>query len=472
MRKTKIIATIGPASDNEETMRELALAGMDCARFNFSHDAHSDHARKINLLKKVRDELGIPIATLLDTKGPEIRIGDFENGSIYLNEGDTFTFVSQPILGSQEKASTTLPSLYENLKAGDTILIDDGKLSMKVEEIRDTDIVCTVLNEGKISNHKGINLPGIEIKMPYISETDRSDIIFGCSQKVDFMALSFVRCADDVKQVRRILEENGGSKIRLIAKIENLQGVRNLPEILEVSDGIMVARGDMGVEIPFTHLPSIQKRIIEMCNREGKLVITATQMLDSMISNPRPTRAEISDVANAVYDGTSAIMLSGETAAGHYPAESLRTMSAIAEEAERHKEYIQESPVAVQDWDFSENTRRTIILASCTAAKYQKATAMVVATHTGHSARILSSVRPDTPIIALTDDKAVLYQLNLEWNIKPLLMETKENAEDLIASCIEKTTHLPFIKKGDALVILGNSSIASVTDFMKLHIVE
>ena len=234
----------------------------------------------------------------------------------------------------------------------------------------------------------------------------------------------------------------------------------------------MVARGDMGVEIPFTKLPSIQKQIIELCNKEGKLVITATQMLDSMISNPRPTRAEISDVANAVYDGSTAIMLSGETAAGQYPVESLRTMAAIAEEAERHKEYIQDSPVAIEDWNFSENTRRTIILASCTAAKYQQASAMVVATHTGHSARILSSVRPDSPIIAMTDDKAVMYQLNLEWNIKPFFMETMDNAEDLIDACIQKTAHLPFIKKGDSLVILGNSRIASVTDFMKLHIVE
>lgn len=472
MRKTKIIATIGPASDNEETMRKLALAGIDCARFNFSHDAHADHARKINLLKKVREELGIPIATLLDTKGPEIRIGDFENGSIYLHKGDTFTFVSAPILGTQEKASTTLPTLYENMKAGDVILIDDGKLSMKIKEINGTDIVCTVLNEGKISNHKGINVPGIEIKMPYISETDRSDIIFGCSQKVDFMALSFVRCADDVLQVRQILSENGGSNIRLISKIENLQGVRNLREILDVSDGIMVARGDMGVEIPFAQLPSIQKQIIELCNKEGKLVITATQMLDSMISNPRPTRAEISDVANAVYDGTDAIMLSGETAAGQYPEESVLTMSAIAEEAERHKEYIQDSTVSIKDWNFTETTRRTIILASCTAAKCQQASALVVATHTGKSARIVSSVRPDSPIIALTDDESVMYQLNLEWNIKPLFMETKDNAEDLIESCIDKVINLPFINKGDSLVILGNSRIASATDFMKIHIVE
>ena len=333
MRKTKIICTIGPASESEEKLRELMLAGMNVARFNFSHGSHKEQLVKYNRVLKVRKELGLPVATLLDTKGPEIRLRDFEGGKVELVSGQQFVLTTEEIMGTAERATISYKNLKNDINVGKTILIDDGLIEMTVEEIKGEDIVCKVINGGFVSNHKGVNVPGAILSMPYISEVDLADIIFGVEHGFDFIAASFVRTREDIQEVRKIVEDRG-SKIKIIAKIENMQGIQNLEEIINVADGIMVARGDMGVEIPLEEVPILQKKMIKMAVAQGKHVITATQMLESMIKNPRPTRAEATDIANAIYDGTTAIMLSGETAAGAYPVEALKTMSAIAERTE------------------------------------------------------------------------------------------------------------------------------------------
>ena len=338
MRKTKIICTIGPASESEEKLRELMLAGMNVARFNFSHGTHEEHKVKFDRVIKVSNELGLPIATLLDTKGPEIRLKDIEGGKAELQAGQKFILTTDEILGNNEKVTITYKNLKNDISVGTTILIDDGLIEMVVEDINETDIICKVINGGPISNHKGVNVPGAILSMPYISDVDRSDIMFGCDMGFDFLAASFVRCKEDILEVRKIIEEHG-SHMKIIAKIENMQGIRNLEEILEASDGIMVARGDMGVEIPMEDVPVVQKRMIKMAEVLGKHVITATQMLESMIKNPRPTRAEATDIANAIYDGTTAIMLSGESAAGLYPVEAVKTMARIAERTEEDIDY-------------------------------------------------------------------------------------------------------------------------------------
>ena len=330
MRKTKIICTIGPASESEERLRELMLAGMNVARFNFSHGSHEEHKAKFDRVIKVSSELKLPVATLLDTKGPEIRLKDIEGGKTELVSGQKFILTTEEILGNNEKVTITYKGLKDDINVGTTILIDDGLIEMVVDEINETDIICSVVNGGPISNHKGVNIPGAALSMPYISDVDRSDIMFGCDMDFDFLAASFVRCKEDILEVRKIIEEHG-SHMKIIAKIENMQGIRNLDEILEAADGIMVARGDMGVEIPMEEVPIVQKQMIKKAEALGKHVITATQMLESMIKNPRPTRAEATDIANAIYDGTTAIMLSGESAAGLYPVEAVKTMAKIAE---------------------------------------------------------------------------------------------------------------------------------------------
>lgn len=334
MRKTKIICTLGPSSESEEKLREIMLAGMNVARFNFSHGSHEEHKKRFDRVMKISGELGLQIATLLDTKGPEIRLKDIEGGKTVLESGQTFTLTTEDMMGTNEKVSITYKNLIHDISVGTTILIDDGLIEMVVQEITDTDIICDVINGGPISNHKGVNVPGAELSMPYLSEQDISDIMFGCDMGFDFLAASFVRCKEDILSVRKIIEEHG-SHMKIIAKIENMQGIHNLEGILEASDGIMVARGDMGVEIPLEEVPVIQKRMIKMAESQGKQVITATQMLESMIKNPRPTRAEATDIANAIYDGTTAIMLSGETAAGAYPVEAVATMAKIAERTEQ-----------------------------------------------------------------------------------------------------------------------------------------
>ena len=419
MRKTKIICTLGPSTDKDGVLRELIANGMNVARFNFSHGSHEEHKGRLDLLKSLREELGKPVAALLDTKGPEIRLKDFKNGTEMLEAGQTFTLTTRDVEGTKEICSITYKDLPQDVAPGGTIMLDDGLIKLQIQTVNDTDIVCTVLNNGKIKNKKGVNVPGVHLSMPYMSQRDKDDIIFGIEQGFDFIAASFVRTAQDVYEIRNLLNEYD-SNIRIIAKIENREGVNNIDSILAAADAVMVARGDLGVEIDFTELPGIQKNIIERSFSFGKPIVTATQMLDSMMVNPRPTRAEISDVANAIYDGTSAIMLSGETAAGAYPVEALKTMSAIAErtETENHArvEYLTEATngkISVSD---------ATAHAACLTAKDVNAAAIVTVSESGTTARLLSKYRPQQPIIACVMKEQVQRQLSLSWGITSLMM--------------------------------------------------
>ena len=397
MKKTKIICTIGPASQKPEIIRQLINEGMDVARLNFSHGSYEEQANKFRMIKEAAKELGKPVAILQDTKGPEIRLRDFTNGKEELKEGQTFTLTTKEIMGTNEKVSISYKNLPSDVKEGMAILLDDGLIELKVEQITDTDIVCTVINGGFVSNKKGVNVPGAELSMPFISEVDREDILFGIKTGFDFLAASFVRCKEDILEVRKILDEHG-AKTKIIAKIENMQGIRNLNEILEVSDGIMVARGDMGVEIPLEEVPVIQKKMIKRAVAMGKHVITATQMLESMTKNPRPTRAEATDVANAIYDGTTAIMLSGETANGAYPVEAVRTMARIAERAELDIDYA--SRLNRLEFKRENNITNAISHATCTTAMELKAAAIITVTMSGFTAEMIARYKPTCPIIA------------------------------------------------------------------------
>ena len=429
MRKTKIICTLGPACDNEGILKKLVLAGMDVARMNFSHGSYTEHKGRIDMLKKVRQELGCPVALLLDTKGPEIRTGKFENDSVVLTSGSSFVLTDESVLGNESRVSITYKELYKDVKKGDRILIDDGLIELEVQEIKGKDIYCTVLNGGKVSNNKGINVPGAEIHLPSITKQDIDDIKFGIENDVDFIAASFVRKAEDVVEIKKVLEKHGGHGVKVISKIENRQGVQNIDEIIMVSDGIMVARGDLGVEIPVEEVPIVQKILIEKCYRNGKPVITATQMLDSMIRNPRPTRAEASDVANAIYDGTSVIMLSGETAAGKYPVETLNTMSRIAEKAENSMDYWKRFLNA--QFEMIPTITNAISHATCTTALDLKASAIITVTHSGHTARMISRFRPDCPIIATTVCPKAQRQLSLSWGVTPYLVEEASSTDEM-----------------------------------------
>ena len=405
MRKTKIICTMGPAVDSDEAIRSLISSGMDCARFNFSHGTHEEQKVRMERVKRLSAEMGHPIALLLDTKGPEIRLKDFEDGSAELQAGQSFTLHTSDEPGTAEGIGITYSGLSYCVSIGTRILIDDGKIAMFVERIDGTSVVCRVINGGTVSNHKSINIPNLNIPMPYISDVDRNDILFGISQDVDFIAASFTRTADDIRKLRKLLNDNGGKRIQIIAKIENTQGIENLDEILQVSDGIMVARGDMGVEIPFRELPGIQKTIINKCYLTGKHAVTATQMLESMTHNPRPTRAEVSDVANAIYDGTTAIMLSGETAAGDYPTEAVRTMADIAEAAEKNIDYKERFSEQHDQLSLAKIPAVSVAIATITSAHYLDAQAIVAVTRTGRSARMISDYRPAVPIIAPVVDQ-------------------------------------------------------------------
>ncbi len=391
MRKTKIICTIGPASESEDRLRELMLAGMNVARFNFSHGTHEEHKMKFARVIKVSGELGLPVATLLDTKGPEIRLRDFKDEKVELKEGQKFVLTTEEILGDSQIASITYKNLKNDIKPGMSILIDDGLIEMFVDEIRGEEIVCKVINGGWVSNHKGVNVPNAILSMPYINDSDRADIVFGCGLGYDFIAASFVRCKEDILELRKILEENN-SAMKVIAKIENMQGIQNLEEILSVSDGIMVARGDMGVEIPLEDVPALQKKMIKMAEEQGKHVITATQMLESMIRNPRPTRAEVTDIANAIYDGTTAIMLSGESAAGLYPVEAVKTMAKIAERTEKDIDYT--SRMKKRIGAGTPDVTAAISHATCTTAADLNAAAIVTVTMSGFTAGMISKYKP------------------------------------------------------------------------------
>ena len=452
MKKTKIICTMGPNEDNREIMVELAKNGMDIARFNFSHGSHEEQKTRLDQLKSVRDELGLPIAALLDTKGPEIRTGMLKDEKkVTLVEGQEYTLTTRQIVGDENIGHINYAGLPEDVAAGNKILIDDGLIEMTVEEIKGEDIVCKVINGGFVSNHKGVNVPGAILSMPYISPKDRSDILFGIEQGVDFIAASFVRCADDVLQLRKIMAEQGCNDIKIISKIENRQGVDNIDEILAVSDGIMVARGDMGVEIPIREVPAIQKKIIKKVYHAEKVVITATQMLDSMMKNPRPTRAEATDVANAIYDGTSAIMLSGETAAGKYPVEALKTMTEIAEYTENDIDY--EKRFRQLEKIDNPDVTDAISHATCMTAIDINAAAIVTVTKSGKTARMISRYRPKCAIIGCTPSEKSYYQMNLSWGVTPLMIQEETDTEALFNNAMESAEQHGYVQHGDLAVI-------------------
>ena len=471
MRKTKIICTLGPATDDEAVLKNLMLGGMNCARLNFSHGSHEEQQKRIDMVKKLRAELNLPVALLLDTKGPEIRLGEFKDGSAKLKAGQNFTLTTKEIQGDENGCSISYENLASDISVGSRLLMDDGLIAMEVLSIKDEDIVCRILNSGTIKNKKSVNVPGAVLSMPYMSEKDKRDIIFGIENDVDFIAASFVRTCYDVLEIKKILEEHNGTGTQIIAKIENNQGVTNVDEIIKVSDGIMVARGDMGVEIEFERLPSIQKKLIEKCYRAGKKVITATQMLESMTHNPRPTRAEVSDVANAVYDGTSAVMLSGETAIGEYPVESLETMAAIAESTEADINYVKR----FENNHFHTNTSITkaISHSAVTTAHDLGATAIITVTESGFTAREVSSYRPTYPIIATCTNEKIRRQLNLSWGVTPVMSEEQNTTDELFEHAVAKALETGIVKKGDIVVITGGAPIriSGTTNMVKVYLV-
>lgn len=475
MRKTKIICTIGPASESEEMLKKLMLAGMNVARFNFSHGTKEEQREKLERVLKVRKELGLHVATLLDTRGPEIRLRDFEGGGVQIVTGQTFTLTTQEILGSSERAAITYKNLKNDISVGTTVLIDDGLIEMRVEKIDGEDIVCHVVNGGFVSNHKGVNVPGVILSMPYISGTDREDIIFGARMGYEYLAASFVRCKEDILEVRRLLEENG-SDMKIIAKIENMQGIQNLEGILSVSDGIMVARGDMGVEIPLEEVPVIQKKMIKLANAQGKHVITATQMLESMIKNPRPTRAEATDIANAIYDGTTAIMLSGESAAGLYPEEAVKTMARIAESAERDIDYWSRMTKVDKAADVLNaekgNITTAIAHATCQTAMDLKAAAIITVTLSGFTAEAIARYKPNCPIISCTMSERVAKQLNLLWGVTPLLIQKEETTEGLFADAVEEAKKAGLIRAGERVVITAGVPMGVTGNTNMIRVVE
>ena len=452
MRKTKIICTIGPSVDSDEMIRQLISNGMDAARLNFSHGLHSDHIERIERIRRIASELDKNIAIILDTKGPEIRLGTFENKSIFLTKGQKFTlFKDSLLIGNDNGIGITYPYLAENIEIGTTILIDDGNIRMIVSSIKDGNVECVVENDGIISDKKSINVPGIDIDQNYISEDDRKDILLGINQNVDFIAASFVRSSDDIIKLRRFLSINGGDDIRIISKIENSKGLKNLDSIIDVSDGVMMARGDMGVELPFEKLPTLQKKVIQKCLERGKTVITATQMLDSMETNPRPTRAEACDVANAIYDGTSALMLSGETAAGKYPIEALKAMASIAAYTEKQIEYIAQFNKLSRC--FTKDIDCAISSAAVEASFLLDAKAIVVCTMSGKSARLTSHYHPKSPIVAICTDEKSTRQLNLEYGVIPIRSTYAISSEELHDRAIEKVMNHNIASAGDLIVI-------------------
>ncbi len=470
-RKTKIICTIGPATNTEEMLRQLMQSGMDVARQNFSHGDHASHLETLNLIKKVREELGKPVAALLDTKGPEIRLKNFKEGKVMLKKGQSFTLTTREIEGDEEAVTITYTDLVRDVEVGSTILIDDGLIELTVTELTDTDIICRVVNGGAVSNHKGVNVPNCSLSMPYISQKDREDLIFAVENGYDFIAASFARTAQDIMDIRKVLAEHGDDQIKIIAKIENRQGVDNIDEIIRVSDGIMVARGDMGVEIPFEEVPLLQKLIIRKGYEAGKVVITATQMLDSMIKNPRPTRAEATDVANAIYDGTSAIMLSGETAAGQYPIEAVKTMVRIAEKTEASINYSKK--LREQGLTISPDITNAISHACCTMAMDLHASAVISVTKSGFTARMLSKYRPESPIVACTMDERSRRQLNLSWGVIPVTIVEESNTDSLFERAVDGAEAAGIVSQGEVVVLTAGVplGVSGTTNLVKVHVV-
>ena len=470
MRKTKIICTLGPSTDKDGVLRELVANGMNVARFNFSHGSHEEHKGRLDNLKAIRAELGKPVAALLDTKGPEIRLKEFKNGVEMLEAGQTFTLTTREVEGTKEICSITYKDLPQDVHEGGTIMLDDGLIKLRITNVTDTDITCEVLNSGKIKNKKGVNVPGVHLSMPYLSQRDRDDIIFGVQQGFDFIAASFVRTAQDVYDIRNLLNEYD-SNIRIIAKIENREGVNNIDSILAAADAVMVARGDLGVEIDFTELPGIQKSVIDRSFSFGKPIVTATQMLDSMMVNPRPTRAEISDVANAIYDGTSAIMLSGETAAGAYPVEALKTMSAIAERTENEVHYRDNRLVDASKGQISVSDATAH--AACLTAKDVNASAIVTVSESGNTARLLSKYRPAQPIIACVMNEQVQRQLAISWGITPLMMALAHSTDELIEMSTNLAKENGYLHDGELAVVTAGVpvGVSGTTNMIKIHMI-
>ena len=468
MRKTKIVCTLGPATDRDGILREMLLAGMNVARFNFSHGSHEEHKGRLDALKVLREELQLPVAAMLDTRGPEIRLKTFAAGSIQLRTGQEFTLTTENIVGDQDRCAITYSDLPQDVRAGDTILLDDGLVRLTVLETLPTAIRCRVENDGVMKDRKGVNVPNVRLSMPYMSQRDREDILFGVQQGFDYIAASFVRTAADVREIRRLLDQQNSS-IQIIAKIENQEGVSNVADILAAADGIMVARGDMGVEIDFTEIPIIQKEIIAQCVACGKPVITATQMLDSMMEHPRPTRAEITDVANAIYDGTSAIMLSGETAAGKYPVEAIQTMDAIAQRTESDINY------AKRMRNMANQGRLSIAAATahaaCTTAMDIGADAILTVSKSGTTARLVSRFRPGTTVAALLMDPQVQRQMALYWGVVPLTMPRASSTDELVEFAVQAAEEAALVKQGDLVVVTagGPVGVSGTTNMIRVR---
>ena len=471
MKKTKIICTVGPACEDREILKSMMLAGMNAARLNFSHGTHEEQKRKIELVKGLRRELGLPISIILDTKGPEIRTGQFSEKEVELFEGQKFTLTMDDVLGNNKICSVSYKGLIDDVKPGDQILIDDGLIGMTINEINGGNIVCTVDNGGIIKDYKSINVPGVKVKLPAITDKDKEDIEFGIREGVDFIAESFVRKGSDVEEMRKFLKDNGAEQVKIISKIENKEGVDNILDIVAESDIIMVARGDLGVEIPAEQVPATQKRIIKLCNLEGKPVITATQMMDSMIRNPRPTRAEVADVANAIYDGTDVIMLSGETASGKYPVEAVKKMVDIARATEASLNYdnILKEKGRVKDASIT----NAIGHATCTSAQGLKATAILTPTATGHTAQVVSKFRPKAPILAFPTSEQVARHLSLVWGVTPIITEPTDTEKGVFIDAIRVAKDKKYIADGDLIVITAGApvGVGGMTNMLRIHVV-
>ena len=469
MRRTKIICTLGPSSSDPVTVGKMLDAGMNVARLNFSHGTHESHRKYIDMIKEIRQQRGCPLAIMLDTKGPEIRTGTIKEGTVKLKNGQEFVLTSRQVEGDAQEVSMTLPQLPPQLEPGNTILVDDGAIKLTVKSTTDTDIICRVESGGKLSDRKGINVPYVAVDMPYLSEQDKSDLLFGIENNVDFVAASFVRSRQDIIDLRKFINYNGGHDIRIIAKIENLQGIEAFDEILELSDGIMVARGDMGVEVEYERLPGLQKRFIRKCYQAGKMVITATQMLESMVNRQLPTRAEITDVANAVFDGTSAVMLSGETANGNFPVEAVRAMAKIAEQAENDAFDIATFRGIKYDMD-AKDTTNAVCDAACTTAKDIDAAAIIALTKYGQTARRVSKFRPDVPIVAATPVEKTFHQLSLSWGVYPVIARYQSTTDQLFIHAVDCAKQIDLVDDGDRVVVVagipldtpGNTNILKV----------
>ena len=471
VKRTKIVCTLGPASDSEEILTKLIENGLNVCRFNFSHGSHEEHKVRMDTVKKVREKLNKPIAILLDTKGPEIRTGQFAEPEVLLEEGNEFTITMKDVIGTKDICTVSYKGLSKDVKPEDMILIDDGLVGLKVKEVNDDDILCIVENSGIVKNHKGVNVPGVKINLPALTEKDIKDIEFGIEEGIDFIAASFVRKASDVLAIREVLENNNATDIKIISKIENQEGVDNLDEIIKVSDGIMVARGDLGVEIPTEEIPIVQKLMIKKCNEAGKPVITATQMLDSMIRNPRPTRAEVTDVANAIYDGTDAIMLSGETAAGKYPVNAVKIMSTIAKRTEEDLDY---DEILKNSFTREKSVTDAISYSTCSTAVSLDASAIVTATSSGYTARMVSKFRPKVPVVAATISGKAMRQLSLSWGVYPVKAKLGSNTDEVIDYSIKAAQQAGYLKDGELVVITAGVpvGVSGTTNLIKVCVMS